>query len=66
MDKQEALRDMITASLEQKPTNFSDSFNNIFMDKLHNAINNKKISYAKSMYGSSEVKDVDLENTTEE
>ena len=49
-DKYE-LEDLITTSLEQKPVEFGMAFNDLLLDRLHAAVENKKIEYAKQMYG---------------
>lgn len=49
-DKYE-LTDLVSAAVEQKATNFSDAFNNLVLDRIHDAVENKKIDIAQQMYG---------------
>ena len=58
------LEDLISTSLEQKPIDFADVFNNLLAPKLQTAIENKKAEIAQSMFKAPEVKQE--EDTTEE
>lgn len=45
------LTDLISTAVEQKAVEFGDVFNNLVLDKIHDAIENKKIAIAQQMYG---------------
>jgi hypothetical protein len=63
------IQDLINAAVEQKPTNFSDIFGNLLVDRLSDAVSNKKMELAKSMYGSAaevESDENDYEDNSEE
>lgn len=44
------IEDLISNSVNQKPLEFADAFNNLILDKLHNAIENKKMEVASQLY----------------
>jgi len=49
-DKYE-LTDLVAAAVEQKATDFNDVFNSLVLDRIHDAVENKKIEIAQQMYG---------------
>jgi hypothetical protein len=49
-DKYE-LTDLISAAVEQKATDFDTAFNSLVLDRIHDAVENKKIEIAQQMYG---------------
>lgn len=49
-DKYE-LTDLISTAVEQRAVDFSDAFNSLVLDKIHDAIEHKKIAIAQQMYG---------------
>jgi hypothetical protein len=49
-DKYE-LTDLVASAVEQKATDFSDAFNSLVLDRIHAAVENKKIDIAQQMYG---------------
>jgi hypothetical protein len=59
------MEDLVTAAISQKPTDFEDAFNDLIVDRLQTAINDKKIQIAQQMYGHIEEVD-DLEDSSEE
>ena len=42
--------DLIRAATEEKPRDFEASFNSIMLDKLRDAVRERKIEVAKNMY----------------
>jgi len=46
--------DLINFSSEQKPIDFEQAFSDIITDKIQNALNDKKLEVAQSMFGSEE------------
>lgn len=55
------ISDLISTSLEQKPVEFGNAFSDLILDRLHKAVEEKKIAIAKQMYGY----DPDAENSEE-
>jgi hypothetical protein len=45
------ITDLISNALEQKPIDFESAFNDLIVNKLQGAINDKKIDVARQMYG---------------
>ena len=45
------ITDMIVSAAEQKPLNFELAFNDIIVNKIHDAIEQKKIEVAQQFYG---------------
>ena len=55
------IEDLISHSVEQRPIDFEQAFDNLIVNRLQDAINDKKIAIAKQMYGYQ-----DQENNSEE
>jgi len=49
-DKQFTIADMIGAVNDESPSNFQAAFNSILLDRIHDAINSKKIEIAKNYF----------------
>lgn len=67
-DNKYELNDLVVAALDQKPLDFETAFDNLVVDRIRSAIENKKIEVAQQMYGyepSNEIEDVDFENDDE-
>ncbi len=45
------LDDLVISALDQKPTDFEAAFNDLIVDRISTAIENKKIQIAQQMYG---------------
>jgi hypothetical protein len=45
------ISDLVVSAIEQKPLDFESAFNDLIVDRLHTAIENKKIEIAQNMYG---------------
>jgi hypothetical protein len=45
------IEDLIAASSSQKPIEFEQAFDNLIVNRLQSAINDKKIQVAQQMYG---------------
>jgi hypothetical protein len=43
--------DLVIAAAQQKPLDFEAAFNDLIVDRIANAINDKKIAVAQQMYG---------------
>lgn len=67
-DNKYELNDLVVTALDQKPLDFETAFDNLVVDRIRSAIENKKIEIAQQMYGyepSNEIEDVDFENDDE-
>ena len=53
-DKYE-LTDLISTALDQKPTEFADTFNSLVLDRLRDAVETRKQEIATSMFNHVEV-----------
>lgn len=49
-DNKYDLEDLVVAALEQKPTDFETAFNDLIVDRIATAVENKKIEIAQQMY----------------
>jgi hypothetical protein len=56
------MSDLVSAAATQKPLDFEAAFNDLIVDRIATAINDKKISVAQQMYGYT----TDNEETEEE
>lgn len=68
-DNKYEMNDLVIAALEQKPTDFEAAFNDLIIDRISTAIEDKKIAIAQQMYGynsEQEYEDQELENSEEE
>jgi len=43
--------DLVIAAAQQKPLDFETAFNDLIVDRIATAINDKKIAVAQQMYG---------------
>jgi hypothetical protein len=43
--------DLVVSALEQRPLDFETAFNDLIIDRLQTAIQDKKIAIAQQMYG---------------
>ena len=50
-DNKYDVSDLVIAAVEQKPLDFENTFNDLIVDRIANAINDKKIAIAQQMYG---------------
>jgi hypothetical protein len=44
------MTDLVLSAAAQKPLEFEAAFNDLILDKIHTAVNDKKIAIAKQMY----------------
>lgn len=49
-DNKYGIEDLISAAVEQKPSNFEAAFNDIVIDRIRTAVENKKIEVAQQLY----------------
>lgn len=50
-DDKYVLDDLVSAAVEQKPLDFEAAFNDLVVDRIRTAIENKKVEVAQQMYG---------------
>lgn len=50
-DNKYDLSDLVVSAIEQKPLDFEVAFNDLVVDRIRGAIEDKKIAIAKQMYG---------------
>lgn len=50
-DNKYDVSDLVIAAVEQKPLDFENTFNDLIVDRIANALNDKKIAIAQQMYG---------------
>ncbi len=63
-DHKYEMTDLVVAALEQKPTDFEAAFNDLIIDRISAAIEDKKIAVAQQMYGYNSEEEID--NSEEE
>ena len=59
------IQDLISTSFEQKPLEFQDAFNSLIGARIADAIDNKKVEVAQTMFGG-EQPETEIESDTEE
>jgi len=57
-----SVNDLISLAYDQKPIDFQNTFDQLIKDKLVDAIDNKKIEMAKTMFGGIDNDEVELDN----
>lgn len=50
-DNKYGIEDLISNAVLQKPIEFEAAFNDIVLDRIRDAVENKKIEVAKQLYG---------------
>lgn len=65
------MQDLVSATLNQKPIDFSNAFGALMVDRLNDAVAERKTEIAKSMFSPAvetdeSENDEDLENNSEE
>lgn len=50
MDNKYDLTDLVVSAMEQKPLDFETAFNDIIIDRIRSAVEDKKIQIAQQMY----------------
>lgn len=51
MDNKYDLTDLVVSAIDQKPLDFEAAFNDLIVDKIRDAVEQKKIAIAQQMYG---------------
>jgi hypothetical protein len=46
-----SMEDLVVTAMQQQPMEFETAFNDLIIDRLQTAINDKKIAVAQQMYG---------------
>ena len=65
-DNKYDLTDLVVSAIDQKPLDFETAFNDIFVGKLRDAVEQKKIDIAQQMYGYEPEEEYDDAETEEE
>jgi len=65
-NQQHTVQDLISLAYDQKPIEFGDAFNDLVMDRIALAVQDKKIEVAQRIYGAQEVEDARHELDQEE
>jgi uncharacterized membrane protein len=65
-NQQHTVQDLISLAYDQKPIEFNDAFNDLVMDRIAVAVQDKKIEVAQRIYGAQEVEDAQNELDQEE
>ena len=65
-DNKYDLTDLVVSAIEQKPLDFETAFNDIIVDRIRGAIEDKKITIAKQMYGYESEEENDVAETEED
>jgi hypothetical protein len=50
MDNKYDLTDLVVSAMEQKPLDFETAFNDIIVDRIRSAVEDKKVQIAQQMY----------------
>jgi hypothetical protein len=50
-DNKYDLTDLVVSAIEQKPLDFEAAFNDLIVDRIRGAVEDRKIAIAKQMYG---------------
>ncbi|QMP83899.1 MAG: hypothetical protein [Caudoviricetes sp.] len=50
MDNKYDLSDLVVSAIEQKPLDFETAFNDLIVDRIRGAVEDKKIAIAQQMY----------------
>jgi len=58
--------DLVVSALEQRPLDFENAFNDLIIDRLQAAIQDKKIAIAQQMYGYEPNSETEIDNSEEE
>lgn len=66
MDNKYDLSDLVVSAIEQKPLDFETAFNDIIVDRIRNAVENKKVEIAQQMYNYEPDDVADTEETEED
>lgn len=65
-DDKYGVEDLVINALTNKPLEFETAFNDLIVDRIHSAIESKKIEVAKTMYGYNPEEQTDFESEQEE
>lgn len=58
------ISDLIVSAIDQKPNDFEAAFNDLIIDRIRSAVEDKKIEIAQQMYGyEPEEEELDVEES---
>lgn len=68
MDNKYDLSDLVVSAIEQRPLDFETAFNDLIVDRIRGAVEDKKIAIAQQMYNYSpeDVADAETEEEIED
>lgn len=66
MDNKPNVSDLVFSALEQKPMDFEAAFNDLVVDRIRDAVEQKKIDIAQQMYGYHPEAEADVEPEDEQ
>jgi hypothetical protein len=66
LDNKYEIEDLIGASIDQKPLDFANIFNDLIKDRLNASVDNRKLEIAKGMYDPTEPEEEIEDNSEEE
>lgn len=53
-DNKYNISDLVISAIEKKPVEFEDAFNNIIVDRISDAVENRKMEIAQTMFNEPE------------
>ena len=65
-DNKYDLTDLVVSAIEQKPLDFETAFNDLIVDRIRGAVEDRKIAIAKQMYGYESEEENDVAETEED
>ena len=65
-DNKYDLTDLVVSAIEQRPLDFETAFNDLIIDKIRGAVEQKKIDIAQQMYGYEPEEEYDDAETEED
>ena len=57
------INDLINSAVDSEPASFKDQFNQLMMDKVYDAVQEKKAQFAKNMFNSEDDEEQEEEST---
>ena len=60
------ISDLITSAAMQQPAEFQSAFNDLVLDRLRDAVENRKVEIAQSIYRNDSPEDIETGNNNDE
>ena len=61
MDNKVSVSDLVVSAYEQKPLDFEAAFNDLVVDRIRSAVEQKKIDIAQQMYNYNPAQETEIE-----